>query len=147
MCRQNLVRLDLALVGVDDRYGSSLARSVLDALLAPQDFIERPRDCAPAIPDIDQEHDSVSCYGRCQVLLELRDWRIAGHSAVPIQLAVDPDAREARRESAARQYVIGSDRFGTPIWVLGSEGVEEHHLAVSDARCSQAQPCRSVLVD
>src|SRR5271165_1741746 len=137
MCRQNFVRLDLVLVGVDDRDGGTLARSVLDALLSPQDFIERPWDCALAIPEIDQKHDSVSCDVRCQVFLELRDWRIAGHSAVPIQLAVDQDAREARRESAAGQYVIGSDRFGTPIWVLGSEGVEEHHLTVSGARCSR----------
>src|SRR5208282_6229996 len=140
MCRQNFVRLDLELVGVHDRDGSTLARSVLDALLSPQDFIERPRDCALAIPEIDQEHDSVSCEVRGQVLRERLDWRIARHSAVPIQLAVDRDAREARRESAARQYVIGSNRFGTPIWVLGSEGVEEHYLTVSDARCSQAQP-------
>ncbi len=82
-----------------------------------------------------------------EVLRERLDWRIARHSAVPLQLAVDRDARKARRESAARQYVIGSNRFGTPIWVLGSEGVEEHYLTVSDARCSQAQPCPSVLVD
>src|ERR1700719_4298539 len=113
------MRVDLALVSFDDRGRGSLARSVLDALLSPQDFIERTRDSALAIPEIDQEHDSVSCEVRCQFLRELLDWRIAGHSAVPIQFAVDPDPREARRESAARQHVIGSDRFGTPIWVLG----------------------------